>query len=62
MIVNHPLLQEQIANTVELSGEKRGFGAVRYIPMENLVYCTLRDLCESFERKKCEESRDSEAN
>jgi len=30
--------------------------------MENLVYCTLRDLCESFELKECEESRDSEAN
>ncbi|MFM7083374.1 MAG: hypothetical protein ACKOYI_15730 [Actinomycetota bacterium] len=56
VIVNYPLLQEQIANAVEIYAEEHGFEAARYIPMENLVYCTLRDLCEAIESHKCEES------
>ena len=49
VIVNYPLLQEQIGNAVEIYAEERGFEEARYIPMENLVYCTLRDLCEAIE-------------
>lgn len=56
VIVNHPLLREQIANAVGLYAEEHGFEAARYIPMENLVYCTLRDLCEVIESHECDES------
>lgn len=55
VIVNYPLLQEQIENAVEIYAEERGFDEARYIPMENLVYCTLRDLCEAIDPHECEE-------
>ena len=56
VIVNYPLLQEQIENAVEIYADELGFEEARYIPMENLVYCTLRDLCEAIDPHECEES------
>lgn len=46
-----------IVSTYEhIAKEERGFDEARYIPMENLVHCTLRDLCEAIDPHECEES------
>ena len=55
VIVNFPVLLEQVKNAVEIYAEEHGEEAARYIPVENLLYCTLRDLFEDIAMHSCEE-------
>jgi hypothetical protein len=55
VIVNYPLLMDQINNAVELYAEEHGVEAAVGIPIDNLVHCTLRDLCEAMELIHCED-------
>jgi len=55
VIVNFPLLLEQVENAVEIYAEERGEAAARYIPVENLLHCTLRDLFEDIATHSCGE-------
>ena len=54
VIVNLPSLLEQVENAVEIYAEERGEAAARYIPVENLLHCTLRDLFEDIAMHGCE--------
>ena len=55
VIVNFPFLLEQVENAVEIYAEERGEAAARYVPVENLLHCTLRDLFEDIAMHVCEE-------
>jgi len=55
VIVNYPLLHEQIKIAVELYAEEKGVQAAVGIPIENLVECTVSDISDAMELVHCED-------
>ena len=47
--VNIPLLEKQIEDAIELYTENLGLEEAEGVPMDDLVYRTIRDLCEAHE-------------
>ncbi len=47
--VNIPLLEKQIEHAIELYTENLGLEEAKSVPMDDLVYRTIRDLCEAHE-------------
>jgi hypothetical protein len=57
--VNIPLLEKQIEYAIELYTENLGSKEAEGVPMDDLVYRTIRDLCEAheaLETHQCEET------
>ena len=57
--VNIPLLDKQIEYAIELYTENLGLEEAKGVPMDDLVYRTIRDLCDAHEMLKthqCEET------
>ena len=55
--VNIPLLEKQIEDAIELYTENLGLEEAEGVPMDDLVYRTIRDLCEAhaaLETHQCE--------
>ena len=56
--VNIPLLEKQIEYAIELYTENLGLEEAKQVPLDDLLYCTVSDICEileALEAHQCEE-------
>lgn len=56
--VNTPLLNKKIETAIELYSENLGVEKAKQVPLDDLLYCTVSDICElleAFEAHQCEE-------
>ena len=58
--VNIPLLNKKIETAIELYSENLGVEKAKQVPLDDLLYCTVSDICElleALEAHQCEEHR-----
>jgi hypothetical protein len=58
--VNTPLLNKKIETAIELYSENLGVEKAKQVPLDDLLYCTVSDICEileALEAHQCEEHR-----
>ena len=56
--VNTPLLNKKIETAIELYSENLGVEKAKQVPLDDLLYCTVSDICELLEAldaHQCEE-------